>query len=457
MTVDRRSVMGGMAGIAGVVLASHPAPAGERGPGNREGQLADVVRPNLKPGPEGADQTAAVQRAIDLAFERGAAVQLPAGRIHVRELALREGSRLIGAHGLTTLVAIGAQGFTPQSMIRGENCGGLVLADFALEGIAQAATGIALSGCVNATIRNVAVSGLLQRGISLEGCSGRISDCFVSGIGETGIFSQDAAGLAVVNNTVTDCSNNGIQIWRTQAGPDGSFVSGNRIMRIAAALGGSGEYGNGVNVFRAGNVSVVGNQISDCAYTAIRGNAASNIQIIANTCARLGEVALYAEFGFEGAVISSNLVDTAATGIAVTNFGDGGRLAVVQGNLVRNLFRREHEPVDKRGHGIWVEADACVTGNTIENAATTGLGIGWGPFMRDVAATGNVIRDARVGIAVTSSPEAGACLIANNLISGSRDGAIRADDHGVPLGPDLGAGTTATKRVAIANNLTVPA
>jgi putative cofactor-binding repeat protein len=63
-------------------------------------------------------------------------------------------------------------------------------------------------------------------------------------------------------------------------------------------------------------------------------------------------VALYAEFGFEGALIASNLVDTAATGISVTNFNEGGRLAVVQGNLIRHLFRREQEPEDKRGHGI---------------------------------------------------------------------------------------------------------
>ena len=33
----------------------------------------------------------------------------------------------------------------------------------------------------------------------------------------------------------------------------------------------------------------------------------------------------------------------------------GGRLAVVQGNLIRNLKRREFEPEDKRGEGIAVE------------------------------------------------------------------------------------------------------
>ena len=46
-----------------------------------------------------------------------------------------------------------------------------------------------------------------------------------------------------------------------------------------------------------------GNRIRNAAFTAVRGNAASNLQIVGNTCSGLGEVALYAEFGFEGAVI----------------------------------------------------------------------------------------------------------------------------------------------------------
>jgi putative cofactor-binding repeat protein len=53
----------------------------------------------------------------------------------------------------------------------------------------------------------------------------------------------------------------------------------------------------------------------------------------------LGEVALYAEFDFPGTVIANNIVDTAAMGISVTNFNEGGRLAVLQGNLI--LFRRD--------------------------------------------------------------------------------------------------------------------
>jgi uncharacterized secreted repeat protein (TIGR03808 family) len=187
----------------------------------------------------------------------------------------------------------------------------------------------------------------------------------------------------------------------------------------------------------------------------VRGNAASNIQILSNSCERLGEVAIYSEFGFEGALIANNVIDVAATGISVTNFNEGGRLAIVQGNLIRNLFRREHEKVDKRGEGIGIEADAVVSGNTIEGAPTVGIQIGWGSYMRDVAATGNVIRGAKVGISITSAPDAGACLIANNLISKTQDGAIRKMTLGVMSGPDLAREPSASGRVTITGNVAV--
>jgi uncharacterized secreted repeat protein (TIGR03808 family) len=173
------------------------------------------------------------------------------------------------------------------------------------------------------------------------------------------LHSLDATGLQILNNHVADCANNGVQVWRSEAGEDGSAVVGNRIERIRADGGGTGQNGNGVNAFRAGGVLVTGNRITDCAYSEIRGNSASDIQILGNSCARLGEVAIYAEFAFQGALIANNLVDTAATGISVTNFNEGGRLAVVQGNILRNLFRREQEPGGqaRRRH----QAPTCAT------------------------------------------------------------------------------------------------
>ncbi len=146
------------------------------------------------------------------------------------------------------------------------------------------------------------------------------------------------AGLLIARNTIFDAGNNGIQVWRSDAGDDGTIVSDNRIEAIDNRAGGSGQYGNAINVFRAGNVMVRGNRIKDCAFTAVRGNAASNIQIEGNSIVTAREVAIYAEFGFEGAVIANNTVDGAAIGVSVTNFKEGGRLAVVQGNLIRNLL-----------------------------------------------------------------------------------------------------------------------
>jgi uncharacterized secreted repeat protein (TIGR03808 family) len=178
-------------------------------------------------------------------------------------------------------------------------------------------------------------------------------------------------------------------VWRSKAGDDGALVVDNRIEETGARAGGSGQNGNAINVFRAGNVIVRGNRIAGAAFSAVRGNAASNLQIVGNTCTGLGEVALYAEFGFEGAIIANNTIDGAALGVAVTNFNEGGRLAVVQGNLVRNLLPRRAagaDPGDIAGVGIGVEADTAVTGNVIENAPTAGIYLGWGRYQRDVSA-----------------------------------------------------------------------
>ena len=187
---------------------------------------------------------------------------------------------------------------------------------------------------------------------------------------------------------------------------------------------------------------VRGNRIKGAAFSAVRGNAASNLQILGNTCTGLGEVALYAEFGFEGAMIANNVVDGAAVGVAVTNFNEGGRLAAVQGNIIRNLVPKRPigtAPDDDAGIGIYVEADTSVTGNVIENAPSFGIVAGWGKYLRDVAITGNVIRNAFVGIGVTVAPSAGTALVNGNTISGTPRGAVVGLDHARPVTPDLSA------------------
>src|SRR5262249_38517105 len=157
----------------------------------------------------------------------------------------------------------------------------------------------------------------------------------------------------------------------------------------------------------------------------------------------VGEVGLYAEFAFEAALIVGNSVDGAAIGVSVTNFNEGGRLAVVQGNLIRNLLAKRPpgtDPGDGAGIGIAVEADTAVTGNVIENAPTARITLGWGHHLRDVAGTGHVVRKADIGIAVSVVPGAGTALIANNVIAEARRGAIIGMARSLPVTGDLAKG-----------------
>jgi uncharacterized secreted repeat protein (TIGR03808 family) len=444
MTLDRRNMLS--AGIA-AGLAAGASTAGARSAEARTRSTA-TGGASLVPG-SAADQTAALQAALDDATGRGAPLELPAGRYRIGALELRASARVIGAAGATTLEFTGGGAFITADQADGILLEGLVL-DGAYQALDDGLVWIRYSRGVR--LRHLTLTRSVANGISLAACAGSVSDCTVTSVMQTGIRSVDAAGLEIAHNDIADCGNNGIQVWRSEAGEDGSIVSANRIVRVRADSGGSGQNGNGVNVFRAGSVLVSGNRITDCAFSAVRGNAASDIQIIGNSCRRLGEVAIYAEFGFEGALIANNLVDTAATGITVTNFNDGGRLAVVQGNLVRNLFRREHEPVDKRGHGITVEADTALTGNVVERAPTAGIVIGWQHWMREVVATSNLVRASRVGILVSNDPGAGACLLSNNMVSGATDGAIRAmDGDGNPTGPELTHGGGDGKLTVVGN------
>ena len=65
-----------------------------------------------------------------------------------------------------------------------------------------------------------------------------------------------------------------------------------------------------------------------------------------------------------------------------------------------------------------------MTGNVIETVKGAGIAAGWGPSLRDVTITGNLVRGADVGIAVSVVPEAGTVVIANNLIADTPLGAI---------------------------------
>jgi uncharacterized secreted repeat protein (TIGR03808 family) len=410
----------GFCAVAGTAVAAKlkPAQDGSRGTIDISGYgiAADAS----------ADQSKAFNRLLRDAARRGMPVLLPAGDYLLSGITLPDNLWLSGVPGLTRLVHAGGGGF-----LSGEGPGRLTLSDLVLDGggkvLGDDVEGLLnLRGIANLAIENCTITGSSKHGINAEHCGGRIDGNGISQAAASGIFAVESEKLAITANTVFDCGNGGILVHRWEAAEDGTMVSGNRVYRIAAKDGGTGENGNGINIFRAANVMVTGNHVSDCAFSAIRANSATNVQISNNQCLRSGETAIYSEFGFQGAVVSGNLIDGAANGILIVNFNEGGRLATVSDNLVRNLNVDGPYIHDGAGFGfgIAVEADTAVTGNVIENAPKWGLMLGWGPYLRDVVATGNLVRNAGGGCAVTVVERSGSALIANNLFQDVRNGAI---------------------------------
>jgi uncharacterized secreted repeat protein (TIGR03808 family) len=397
------------------------------------------VRPNS---PD--DQTKALQRAINEAANAQMPLALPPGIYRTGQLRLPNGAQLLGVRGATVLKFVGGA-----SLVTSEGANGISLTNLTLDGggikLADRRGLVHFVSGLNVRVHDCDIVGSGGYGIWFEGIAGEVRGNIIRKTANTAFTSFDALGLMVAQNTIQDASDNGIEILRTTIGDDGTLVINNRIEDIKAGPGGSGQHGNAINAFRAGNVIVSGNRIRNCDYSGVRGNSAANIHITDNSISDVREVALYSEFSFEGAVIANNTVDICALGVSVANFNEGGRLATVHGNIIRNILPKRPigtAPDDDGGVGIVIEADAAVTGNVIENAPSFGIMAGWGKYLRDVTITGNVIRNAYIGIGVSVLPGAGTALVSNNLISGSARGAIVGLDHAKVVTDDLGKDNT---------------
>jgi uncharacterized secreted repeat protein (TIGR03808 family) len=384
------------------------------------------------------DQSAALQRAIDRAATARVPLVLPPGVYRAGALKLPAGAQLVGMRGATRLVYGGGP-----SLIRVEHADNISLTGLTLDGMGRTLPPheglLHFEACRGMRIVDCAILGAGGHGIALATVAGEVTGTTIADAADVALFSYDAAGLTISRNTIANAGNNGIQMIRSAPGHDGTLVLDNRIENTRNRAGGSGEYGNAINAHRAGDVIVRGNLIRRCAFSGIRGNSASNIQITGNTVLQAGETALYSEFAFEGAVIAQNIVDGAETGVSVTNFDEGGRLAVVQGNILRNLKPKDANPPPDGlwGVGINVEADTTVSANVVENARDAGIAVGWGSFLRDVVVTGNLVRQASIGIAVSVVSGARSALISANVVTGFRRGAIVGMDHARPITGDL--------------------
>jgi uncharacterized secreted repeat protein (TIGR03808 family) len=372
-----------------------------------------------------SDQTRELQAAIDKAIAGSGVLRLDAGRYLVSSLRITASLLLEGIAGHTILFA------------------------------ADGTDILTVDGADHVSISGITFEGGAN-GLRLNSSGGRVFGNQFSGQAKTALFALDSRGLEISGNHVHDIGNNGIQVWATDKREDGTIISNNRVERIAARNGGSGQNGNGINIYKAGHVLVSNNRVTDCSFSAIRNNAGSNCQITGNSISRTDEVAIYVEFAFEGAVVNNNVIDDAAFGISITNFNEGGRLAVCSGNLVRNV-RGGNTAGVTLGGGIYAEADTLIANNVIEGAKDFGIGLGWGRYCRNLTAQGNLVRDCGKGIIASVAEGAGASYIANNIISGARGAAIVGMDHLNPMTDDLGkAGAKVPGLLLLKDNIVRP-
>ena len=411
--ISRRALIQGIGcGLGTVVMTQSLGIVPVRAHGNSG---IDVTELGLVPNID-RDQSKLLQKILNQLDVSQHQLFFPPGRYRVNAVSLPRSLHLSGIPG--------------QSVLAGESqiLQASGISDLTVDGIAFEGTGanptdpysglVRLVDCERLRIANCTFEGAPAMGLSLERCEGRVQGCNIAKAkGAAGLFTVDSLGMHILNNVVSDCANNGLVIHRWDPGEDNTQVMGNRISNTRADAGGTGQQGNAINTYQAHGVQITNNMISDSAFSAVRANGCNNVLMNGNTCLRSGETGLYAEFSFQGSVITNNIVDGAAVGISVANFNEGGRLAICNNNLVRNLITTV--PYSGEGNvfgvGIYAEADTLVSGNVVESAPRFGLELGYGPYLRNVIANANIVRKAGYGIAVSVAKGAGSAKINDNL------------------------------------------
>ena len=234
--------------------------------------------------------------------------------------------------------------------------------------------------------------------------AGRIENTEISGAADAGIYSVEASGLQITGNSVSDCANGGILVHRWQPADDGTIVSGNRVTRIQARNGGTGQNGNGINVFRANNVMVSNNMRQRLR---LLGDPRQQRQQhpdlreqLHRAAARPASIPSSPSKAPSSTPISSTAPPTASRSSISTKAAAWRSARPTSCATSRRKGPYQQDPPGF-GVGISVEADCSATGNVVENVPLYGMQIGWGEYMRNVVATGNVIRKAGTGIIIS--------------------------------------------------------
>ncbi len=413
MAIDRRSVLGLSAGSAAGALLPTPSRASPQPLGSLG---LDVTHFGVNVGSPD-DQTDALQRAIDASAEARVPLWLPTGTYIAADLVLKSGTQLYGVRGATRLLL--GHGAAIAACARADQ---VTLQSIVFDGRSQ----FLPEGRGLLSLREVRGLRILDcyfqesggAGISLVGVEGEISHTTIVGADGGGITVQDGRGVTLTHNTIFQCSSHGIRVARAPRGHDGTQIISNRIEHIGAS--GSAK-GDGIVIEQASAVIIADNQIRRCQASGLTAMGAASMHVRGNAFSAIGDFAVRAENGLDGAIISGNTINDAACGVSVSDREAGGRLVCCQGNLVRNL---RGDPAKGRGVGIAVEADSAITGNVIEGAPLAGILAGFGKHLRDVTVTGNVVRTAPIGVGVSVETGSGSALIAHNLIADVSQGAV---------------------------------
>src|SRR5690348_4429928 len=213
MTLDRRTVLAGLAAVAAPSLA-RAAPISALG--------LDAAQLGVRAGSPD-DQTKALQRAIDQAAAAHAPLALAPGVYRAGDLVLPSGAQIVGVRGASRLVS--TRGRPLLTAPQGDR---VTLSSLVLDGggarLPERLGLVALMNGRDVRITDCEIVGAGGHGISLEGIAGEISGSTIAGAADVAIISFEARGLTITRNIVREAGNNGIQILRGVAGEDATMV-----------------------------------------------------------------------------------------------------------------------------------------------------------------------------------------------------------------------------------------
>ena len=446
--LTRRAVLGGLAGaLALPVLVA-------RGAAAHLGAAIDAVADFGLDGSGKADQTAQLRAALEAAAVQGRMLVIPAGNYRVADIEVPDGVHLIGIAGRTIFTTPGDKRLAHIAGASGVTIEGIVFEAKAPETAAGVQGLIEIEASSGVTFLRCGFKNAAGNGLAASESAVTIEDCDFDGAEAAAIHSQNGKGFMIRGNRIANCSNAGIRIWRDDPGPDGSIITGNRIQSVDFKDGGNGQNGNGLSIYKADDVIVSDNIISGCAFSAVRINSGKNTQVRGNTCLQSGEVAIYCEFAFSGSVIADNIIDGASSGISITNLDNDGHLATCTGNIVRNVTAKSATNPDATPVGIYAEADTVIAGNSIESVPGPAILAGYGPFVRNIVISDNVVTGARYGVAVSvvQDKTVGPVRISGNIIGAGSEHAMIGMEWEKIASVELAADAARYPNITISDN-----